>query len=121
MDTKSSKTHESSASNISITRALAEEVSPGASFKAEELEEINSSRRFLFLSRLGSSEQAGEATKWTCFLHVKFWHHLCPGSHQPRGPQKQQRQDPPELVPPLEEEDGKPRIGGPMKEKGANY
>jgi hypothetical protein len=59
MDTKSSKTHESSASNISITRALAEEVFPGAPFRAEVLKEINSSRHFLFLSRLGSSEQAG--------------------------------------------------------------
>jgi hypothetical protein len=59
MDTKISKTHESSASNISITRALAEEVSPGASFGEEVLEEINSLRRFLFLSRLGSSEKAG--------------------------------------------------------------
>jgi hypothetical protein len=59
MDTKSSKTHESSASNISITGALKEEASPGASFREEVLEEINSSRCFLFLSRLGSSEQAG--------------------------------------------------------------
>jgi hypothetical protein len=59
MDTKSSKTHESSASNISITGALAEEVSPGASFGEEVLEESNSSRHFLFLSRLGSSEKAG--------------------------------------------------------------
>jgi hypothetical protein len=58
MDTKSSKTHESRASNISITGALAEEVSPRASFGEEVLKEINSSRRLLFLSRLGSSEQA---------------------------------------------------------------
>jgi hypothetical protein len=59
MDTKSSKTHEYSASNISITGALEEEVSPGASFREEVLEESNSSRCFLFLSRLGSSEKAG--------------------------------------------------------------
>jgi hypothetical protein len=58
MDTKSSKTHESSTSKISIIGALAEEVSPGASFRAEVLKVINSSRCFLFLSRLGSSEQA---------------------------------------------------------------
>jgi hypothetical protein len=63
MDTKSSKTHESSASNISITGALAEEVSPGASFEEEVLEESNSSRYFLFLSRLGSSEKAGGGDK----------------------------------------------------------
>jgi hypothetical protein len=63
MDIKSSKTHESSASNISITGALAEEVSPGASFGEEVLEESNSSRRFLFLSRLGSSEKAGGGDK----------------------------------------------------------
>jgi hypothetical protein len=58
MNTKNSKTHESSAPNISITGALAEEVSPGASFGAEVLEESNWSRCFLFLSRLGSSEKA---------------------------------------------------------------
>jgi hypothetical protein len=63
MDNKSSKTHESSVSNISITGALAEEVSPGASFGAEVLEESNSSRCFLFLSRLGSLEKAGGGDK----------------------------------------------------------
>jgi hypothetical protein len=54
-----SKTHESSASNISITGAWAEEVSPDASVEEEVLEESNSSRCFLFLSRLGSPEFAG--------------------------------------------------------------
>jgi hypothetical protein len=63
MDTKSSKTHESSASNISITGALAEEVSPSASFGEEVLEKSNSSRRFLSLSRIGSSEKAGGGDK----------------------------------------------------------
>jgi hypothetical protein len=63
MDTKSSKTHESSASNISIIGAPTEEVSPDASFGAEVLEESNSSRRFLFLSRLGSSEKVGGGDK----------------------------------------------------------
>jgi hypothetical protein len=46
-------------SNISIIGALAEEVSPSASFRVEVLKEINSSRCFLFLSRLGSLEQDG--------------------------------------------------------------
>jgi hypothetical protein len=63
VDTKSSKTHESSASNISKTGALAEEVSPGASFGEEVLEESNSSRCFLFLSRLGSLEKARGGNK----------------------------------------------------------
>jgi hypothetical protein len=56
MDTKSRKTHESSVSNISRIGALAEEVSPGVSFGEEVLEESNSSRHFLFLSKLGSLE-----------------------------------------------------------------
>jgi hypothetical protein len=63
MDTKSSKTHGSSASNISIIGALAEEVSPGASFGEEVLEERNLSRCFLFFSRLGSSEKVGGGDK----------------------------------------------------------
>jgi hypothetical protein len=57
-----------------------------------------------------------EATKWSRFLLEKLWHHLHPGLRQPRGLQKQQKQDPPELAPPLEEEDEKPKIGGPTKE-----
>jgi hypothetical protein len=63
MDTKISKTHESSTSNISIIGALAEEVSLGTSFREEVLEESNSSRHFLFLSRLGSLEKAGGGNK----------------------------------------------------------
>jgi hypothetical protein len=55
------------------------------------------------------------ATKWSHSLLGKFWHHLRPGHRQPRGLQKQQRQDPPEWAPPLEEEDEKPKIDGPTK------
>jgi hypothetical protein len=46
-------------SNISRVEALAEEGFPGASFGEEVLKESRSSRRFLFLSRLGSLEFAG--------------------------------------------------------------
>jgi hypothetical protein len=63
LDIKGSKTHESSASNISRAEALAEEGSPGASFREEVLEESNSSRHFLFLSRLGSPEFTGGGDK----------------------------------------------------------
>jgi hypothetical protein len=64
---------------------------------------------------LDLQKQHGEATKWSHSLLEKFWHHLHPGHRQPRGLQKQQRQDPPEWAPPLEEEDEKPKIGGPTK------
>jgi hypothetical protein len=54
-----SKTHESKASKISTSEVLGAEGSPSASFGAEVLKESISSRRFLFLSKLGSSELAG--------------------------------------------------------------
>jgi hypothetical protein len=56
---ESSKTYESRASNILKPEVSAGAGSPDASFGAEVLEEINLSRCFLFLSRLGSSEKAG--------------------------------------------------------------
>jgi hypothetical protein len=56
---ESSKTYESRASKISKPEVSAGAGSPDASFGAEVLKEINSSRRFLFLSILGSSEKAG--------------------------------------------------------------
>jgi hypothetical protein len=54
-----SKTYELRASSISKPEVLAGVESPGASFGAEVLKEINLSRCFLFLSRLGSSKKAG--------------------------------------------------------------
>jgi hypothetical protein len=39
----------------------------------------------------------------------------------PRGLQKQQKKDQPELALPLEEEDEKPKIGGPTKNQLQNY
>jgi hypothetical protein len=60
---ESSKTYESRASNISKSEVSVGADSPGASFRAEVLEEINSSRHFLFLSRLGSSEKVGGGNK----------------------------------------------------------
>jgi hypothetical protein len=55
---KSAKTYESKRSKISIS-SLGAEGSPTAALEAEVLEERSSSTRFLFLSRLGSSECAG--------------------------------------------------------------
>jgi hypothetical protein len=72
-----------------------------------------------FYPGLALQKQQGEAMKWSRFLLGKFWHHLRPGYRQPWGLQKQQRQDPPEWAPPLEEEDEKPKIGGPTK--GINH
>jgi hypothetical protein len=46
-------------SNISRAEALADKGSPSASFREEVLEESKSSRRFLFLSRLGYLEFTG--------------------------------------------------------------
>jgi hypothetical protein len=54
---KSVKTHKSKRSKISIS-PLGAEGSPTAALEAEVLKERNSSIRFLFLSRLGSSECA---------------------------------------------------------------
>jgi hypothetical protein len=97
---------------------LTEEGSPGASFGEEVLEESNSSRRFLFFSYLGLALQNSqeEGMKWSRCLPKKLRLHLRPTLHQPRGLQKQQRQDSPELAPPLEEENKKPKIGGSTKE-----
>jgi hypothetical protein len=68
---------------------------------------------------LALQNEQGEATKWSRFLLGKLQHHLRPSLQQPRRLQKQQRQDPPKLAPPLEEEDEKRKIGGPIKESVA--
>jgi hypothetical protein len=111
MDTKSSKTHESSASKISITGALAEEVSLGASFGEEVLKESNSSRRFLLLFRVGSLEKAGGGDKVDPLSSQEIL------ASSPSWPSSASgASEAVEAGSILEEEDGKPRIDGPTKE-----